>query len=98
MRHSAGDRVRIVTPSNQRLHGTLAVVESIEEWGYCLHAPAAATGHYRAWHDEVEPDLPPPVVRDSPTGQACDVCGSFDLRRTGPCMTCQSCGTSGGCG
>lgn len=32
------------------------------------------------------------------TGDACDVCGSFSVRRTGPCVTCDDCGTNSGCG
>jgi hypothetical protein len=36
--------------------------------------------------------------RSAPTGDICDYCGSADLRRTGPCLTCNNCGESGGCG
>ncbi|KAA2237791.1 hypothetical protein [Salinarimonas soli] len=32
------------------------------------------------------------------TGDACTVCGSFTLVRTGTCVTCQSCGNNAGCG
>lgn len=31
------------------------------------------------------------------TGDACVSCGSTDMIRTGTCMTCHSCGASGGC-
>jgi hypothetical protein len=36
--------------------------------------------------------------RSAPAGGLCDNCGSADLRRTGPCLTCNNCGESGGCG
>lgn len=32
------------------------------------------------------------------SGSCCDVCGSARLRRAGPCLVCEDCGTSGGCG
>ncbi|MCY4260252.1 MAG: vitamin B12-dependent ribonucleotide reductase, partial [Rhodobacteraceae bacterium] len=31
------------------------------------------------------------------TGDVCNVCGSFELIRSGTCMVCQSCGTTTGC-
>jgi hypothetical protein len=31
------------------------------------------------------------------TGDMCDMCGSFLMVRTGTCLRCQNCGTSGGC-
>jgi len=30
-------------------------------------------------------------------GQPCDRCGSLNLVRTGTCLTCLDCGTTGGC-
>lgn len=39
---------------------------------------------------------PPPVVKRP--GMSCDLCCGFNLQRTGPCFTCQDCGTSTGCG
>jgi predicted RNA-binding Zn-ribbon protein involved in translation (DUF1610 family) len=32
------------------------------------------------------------------TGNACEQCGSFNLRRTGTCETCEDCGWNKGCG
>lgn len=32
------------------------------------------------------------------SGDECDMCGSMRMRRTGVCLTCEDCGTSGGCG
>lgn len=31
------------------------------------------------------------------TGDACDRCLSFSMRRSGTCMTCDACGTTTGC-
>jgi hypothetical protein len=32
------------------------------------------------------------------TGDACDNCGAFAVKRTGKCTTCDACGATGGCG
>lgn len=32
------------------------------------------------------------------TGDACDNCGAFAVKRTGKCTTCDACGSTGGCG
>jgi hypothetical protein len=32
------------------------------------------------------------------TGNCCDTCGGFRMRRTGVCETCDDCGATGGCG
>jgi len=32
------------------------------------------------------------------TGDMCNECGSFSMRRTGACLTCQECGSNTGCG
>src|SRR3954462_4319269 len=32
------------------------------------------------------------------TGNACEQCGGFNLRRTGTCETCEDCGWNKGCG
>jgi hypothetical protein len=68
---SVGDRVVIRVPENIRLHGSLAVVASVEPWGYQLCAPAAATGRFRALPSEVE-SVGPELVSASPTGQVDD--------------------------
>lgn len=31
------------------------------------------------------------------SGDACDICHNFTLKRTGTCMTCTSCGANSGC-
>lgn len=38
------------------------------------------------------------ATRLAPTGDLCPSCGSPDLRPSGACMVCHSCGTSTGCG
>lgn len=38
------------------------------------------------------------IARESGyTGDPCDVCGAFKLRRTGTCVTCEACGANSGC-
>lgn len=32
------------------------------------------------------------------TGDACTICGAFAMKRAGTCLTCQSCGSTTGCG
>lgn len=51
---NAGDRVRLKVPENATLNGTLAIVAEPTEWGAHCWAPAAATGRFRAWRDEME--------------------------------------------
>jgi hypothetical protein len=67
-----GDRVRIVAPENVVLHGSLAVVASVEPWGYALVAPAAAMGRFRALPSEVE-SVGPELLASSPVGEVDDV-------------------------
>jgi hypothetical protein len=80
-----GDRVRLVVPENIALHGSLAVVASVEPmrvlpgitlpvvepWFYLLVAPAAATGRFRALASEVE-SVGPELLTASPTGEVDD--------------------------
>lgn len=106
-----GDAVRILAPGNARLDGTAAVVESVAEWGYHLAAPAAATGHYRALPDEVEPLQRPhaqpgmrPLRRavldareQGFTGETCGHCQGLRVVRNGNCTVCRDCGQTSGC-
>ena len=32
------------------------------------------------------------------TGDCCDSCGTFTMKRSGTCLTCANCGTTSGCG
>lgn len=55
-----GSSVRLNTPHNPRLHGSIATVEALTEWGAHVLTPAATTGRYRASDHEMEPlDGPP---------------------------------------
>jgi hypothetical protein len=38
------------------------------------------------------------AVESGYTGDVCDVCGGLRLTRNGPCVKCEDCGASGGCG
>lgn len=100
-----GDRVRLRTPGNDRLDGTLATVAELTSWGAHCDAPAAATGRYRAAWCEMEAladrDDGRAVRRALACGydqQPCDRCGSLTLRRTGTCLTCETCASTSGCG
>lgn len=86
-----GDKVRLCTPENERLHGTNAVIKELHSWGAIVNAPAAATGQYRAAWDEME-------SLTQYTGESCSRCGSVNLRWAGACKVCEDCGESGGCG
>ena len=88
-------RVVLVTPDIPRLHGTEATVLSIERWGYHCNAPAAATGRYRAGHNEVAQLLPRFTAFDT---SPCPTCSAFKLLRAGACLCCQECGSTTGCG
>lgn len=106
-----GTAVTLYTPDNPRLHGASAVIVEPTEWGAIVETEASGSGQYRASHDEMvivetnghksESSLPGQrgVARQQGyTGDACDVCGSFRVLRSGPCLKCEECGTSGGCG
>lgn len=101
--YQIGDRVVVSVPENARIHGTVATVREVTEWGYVLDAPAAATGTFRAVGDEVVPVKPVKLVskhaaRDPGyTGDFCALCGSDKMRRNGTCLLCESCGSTSGC-
>lgn len=86
-----GDKVCLVTPGNVRLHVTVATIASLPPWGAHVLAPAAATGRFRALFSEMQ-------ELAAATGEACPKCGSFQMVRTGACITCQDCGENSGCG
>lgn len=89
----ADDEVRLNLPGNDRLHGTIARIVELTEWGAHCHAPAAGTSHkqFRAHWSEMEP-----VV--TYTGDVCQNCGGSCIVCTGSCKTCQDCGDNEGCG
>ncbi len=41
---------------------------------------------------------PAKKARRQATGECCSTCGNFSLTRTGPCLRCDKCGTTTGCG
>ena len=90
-------------PHNQRLHGARATVAVLTDWGAHVSTGAAATGGYRAGHNEMVP-LVGANGRASPeptfaaTGDVCSECGGGNMRRAGACLVCADCGSSGGCG
>ncbi len=53
-----GDRVRVNTPENTRLHDAEGTVEALERWGAVLALPAAAAGRFRALWSEMERSTP----------------------------------------
>src|SRR5688572_4519698 len=87
-----GDKVRLSTPENGRLHGSTATVLEMTDWGAHCAAPAAATGFFRALWEEMD------VENVAYTGDPCDMCGSIRMRRAGACKVCEDCGSSSGCG
>lgn len=90
-----GDQVRLVTPENERLHGTIAQILTLTEWGAYCSAPAAATGQYRAHWSEME--RIEAISTKEYTGNPCIQCGSLRMRRSGSCSVCEDCGENGGC-
>lgn len=85
-----GDRIRLYTPDNPRLHETKATIVELTAWGAHCKAPAAASGQFRATWEEMILDV-------QYTGECCAHCGSMSMIQSGTCKTCQNCGESGGC-
>jgi hypothetical protein len=102
-----GTRVRLDTPDNGRLHGAAATVETVTEYGAIVRTSAAASGQYRAAWSEMLVPVAAPVAATLPqppaqvlgySGDSCDMCGSLEMVRAGPCLVCRCCGsTSNGC-
>lgn len=86
-----GDRIRLSTPDNERLHGTNATIVELTDWGAHCEAPAAATGAFRALWSEMETSI-------AYVGECCTCCGGPNLRWAGACKVCEDCGNTGGCG
>lgn len=100
---AVGDTVRLVVPDNPRLHDTAATIRELTAWGAHLHAPAAATGAYRALYAEMRLAVSgkhrvDAVVHQGYTGEVCGICGGLRMRRSGTCETCEDCGSTSGCG
>lgn len=100
---SPGERVVLDVPENPRLHGHDAVVDrlAIEGWGAYVKCDAAATGEFRALWEEMKTPKSMAAVKASEatySGEICCTCGGSKMMRSGACLTCMDCGTSGGCG
>ena len=86
-----GDKVRLITPDNPRLDGSMAVIIKLMDWGAFCRASMAATSEFRAMWQEME------LSGSVYTGDECTHCGSIRMRWAGTCRVCEDCGTSGGC-
>lgn len=68
-------------------------------------APAGARLHVQDAHEPAPAKAHPDTLTQREiattsgyTGNSCQTCGSFSMRRSGTCETCEGCGsTSGGC-
>jgi ribonucleoside-diphosphate reductase alpha chain len=100
--------VYLHVPENSRLHGAPATIKELFPWGARVACGAAATGSFRALFSEmlhmeaeleqsIEEDRREEASRSGYTGDACDMCGSFKMRRNGTCQVCDDCGTTSGC-
>ena len=95
-----GSTVHLVTPDNPRLNGAMAIVQEATEWGAHVLTAAAGSGQFRALYSEMVPYAQVNGTArhdDGYTGDACSNCGSFRMRRSGTCATCEECGSTTGC-
>lgn len=98
-----GDSVLLNVPENPKLHETTATIKQLTDWGAFVFCPAAATKSFRALFNEMtllestNRSLLV-AVEQGYTGDVCDTCGGFRMKRVGACLTCDNCGTSSGCG
>jgi hypothetical protein len=101
---SVGQAVRLNVPGNHRLDGSRAVIVEFAEWGAHVHAPAAATGRFRALYSEMEPiagketEKMSTAIDQGFTGDVCITCGGCRMRRSGSCTVCSDCGSTSSCG
>lgn len=66
---------------------------AFREW--FVREPGVAVGP----HEPAARTSPTRAVLQGYTGDSCGRCGAMKMRRTGPCLTCDECGSSdGGCG
>jgi ribonucleoside-diphosphate reductase alpha chain len=101
---SVGDRVFLVVPENERLHGMSCRVLEMTEWGATV-STSVGTGQFRAAWEEMskEPSKPHSSLKRGPardqgyTGDVCQTCGSLRMRRNGSCLLCEDCGSTSGC-
>lgn len=102
------EKVVLSTPGNPVLDGRVAFVKAATEYGYLIRTDVGS-GEYRATPAEVRwwvpltgmassvpPTLPPPPTLGY-TGDTCSNCQGSRVRRNGPCLLCDDCGTTSGC-
>lgn len=103
-----GTTVRLVVEENPVLHGQLAIIKTVTEWGAFVACESAATGEFRAAFEEMESiaEANGIVAGGSGsddaagmgyTGNSCAVCGSVRVVRNGTCELCLECGSTSGC-
>ncbi len=99
--YKVGDAVIIHTPDNKRLHMTRAFITELTEWGAHLEVSSSASGTFRASWSEMKP-IPKTTAslearHKGYSENPCMTCGSFTLRRSGTCYTCDTCSNTSGC-
>lgn len=92
-----GDKVTLNVPQNPKLHGQVAMVRKLTQWGAYVGCTAAATGEYRALFSEMEAERRAAPPLEGYTGDVCCCCGGSRMRRAGACSFCEECGTTSGC-
>ncbi len=108
---SLGQDVVLSVPENPRLHMAPARIVELTDWGAHVVCRAAATGRFRAGYSEMVPahqasdgladdtaERTTAAIESGYSGDVCDSCGSLQMRRSGACLTCDSCGANSGCG
>src|ERR1700730_13380487 len=100
------DRVKLVTPDNPYLDGHIAIVYELTDYGAVVYT-RVGTGQFRALlsemvkleHTNGHGKSSAKSIEQGYTGEMCDTCGEFKMKRVGTCLTCDTCGTTAGsCG
>lgn len=104
--HPLGDHLALVPEGNPMARvETWARTPSdgpeLSGWLEAHGAELVPRGALLVAREDAMPAAPPPAgpPRDlGYTGDPCPTCGSIAVVRTGTCATCQSCGSTSGCG
>jgi hypothetical protein len=100
-----GDRVKLNVPDEPSVHGLLATVEQVTDWGVHLliHRPPREydkpnhVPRFRALFSEVVLVGSPSARALGYSGDPCPKCGAMKLLRAGACLVCSECGESTSC-
>ncbi len=93
-----GTKVILNVPENPRLHHKQAIIKEVTDWGAHVYTHVAATGNFRALHEEMIIQGSEPSSRDAGyTGDICGQCQGVKMRRNGSCLLCEDCGSTSGC-